>query len=446
MNSEDLRVFASVKPFEYSADRGASETIGWRKEHMSWKKTCYVGDWSFVPQVRFTGPDVTRLFSDLSTNSFTTFANGAAKHCIQCDERGKVVAEGVLLRYSEDDFEYESGTPMWACYHAAKGGYDVDFEFRFTHKLQISGPTALALCEELAGESLTDIKFMHFKNLDVSGMSVLFLRQGMAGEPGFELHGPIEQRAALYARILEVGAKHGVVELGRRGFMINHLEACFPTGGTHFFNAVHDERHSDYRDWVDAHLPEEWAGLPQAGALRYSRSSAIRGSFVATDITEYYRSPYEMGWGRQVKFDHDFIGREALEKESSAPARRVVTLEFNSEDVVEIYASMFNTDAEPFAYLEIPHQPYANNWVDQVQKDGKSVGHATFPGYSYYFRRVLALSFIDVEFAEPGTEVEILWGEPGERQRLIRATVHPAPYKADKRRDALVGTAAPVTV
>jgi vanillate/3-O-methylgallate O-demethylase len=44
------------------------------------------------------------------------------------------------------------------------------------------------------------------------------------------------------------------------------------------------------------------------------------------------------------------------------------------------------------------------------------------------------LSFIDVRYAEPGTQVTVLWGDPGEAQTTLRATVAPAPYKKDDRR------------
>jgi vanillate/3-O-methylgallate O-demethylase len=36
---------------------------------------------------------------------------------------------------------------------------------------------------------------------------------------------------------------------------------------------------------------------------------------------------------------------------------------------------------------------------------------------------------VAVRLTAPGTEVEIVWGDPGKRQKAIRATVGPAPYK-----------------
>jgi vanillate/3-O-methylgallate O-demethylase len=47
---------------------------------------------------------------------------------------------------------------------------------------------------------------------------------------------------------------------------------------------------------------------------------------------------------------------------------------------------------------------------------------------------MLSLCTIDVAHADPGTEVIVIWGAPGTRQKEIRATVAPAPYKTDNRR------------
>jgi vanillate/3-O-methylgallate O-demethylase len=46
----------------------------------------------------------------------------------------------------------------------------------------------------------------------------------------------------------------------------------------------------------------------------------------------------------QIKFDHDFIGREALEKMSSEPHRKKIWLTWNNNDVLRVIASMFSAE------------------------------------------------------------------------------------------------------
>jgi vanillate/3-O-methylgallate O-demethylase len=84
--------------------------------------------------------------------------------------------------------------------------------------------------------------------------------------------------------------------------------------------------------------------------------------------------------------------------------------------------------------MEMPRDQRGFMYADKVLKDGKLVGVATSRGYSYYFRQMLSPCVIDVEHSELGTEVIVVWGDPGEPQKEIRATVAPAPYKKDNRR------------
>jgi vanillate/3-O-methylgallate O-demethylase len=431
------RAFGAVTPIEFPPIMGNLEYSGWRDEQMSWKRSCYIGDWSFVPQIRGKGPDALRLFTDLSVNSFAQFPLNRAKHCVMCNEFGKVVVEGILLRHDEHDLEFEA-VPAWVLYHLKTGGYDAEASYPMTHKLQVSGPSSLGLLEKLTETTLRDIKFMHTKFTAIGGSQVTMLRQGMAGEIGFELHGPIEQHDQLFEAVLDAGQEFGIRRLGRRTFHVNHVEARYPTTGMEYWNAVSDERRTDFLEWMDReeNIPAEWRGTPLEGAWKVSLSTAVMGSWDGDSVEELYRSPIEMGWGKSVNFDHEFIGRAALEAEMQNPRRTVVTLEFNSDDMIAIYASLFS-DGDTYLPLDLPHFPYIACWADWIHKDGVKVGHSTFPAYSYYFRKVIALSFIEPRYSEPGTEVTVLWGNPDEPQTEIRATVCRAPYKQDNRRGDL---------
>jgi glycine cleavage system aminomethyltransferase T len=405
-------------PLTYHPGWGGPEYTTWQDEQMSWKTTCYVGDWSFLWDLRIDGPDALRLLREKSVNSYETFAVGSGKHMIQCNERGKVNAEGVLLRLGEQSFATQSTTALYTSYLISRGGYDVTVSREPRFKFQVSGPNALAVCEEATGENLRDIKFMRFRSVRIAGVEALALRMGMAGEVGFEFHGPMAQHDAVWSEILRVGEKHGIRRLGRRTAMINHLEAAFPTGNWHFL--------ANFEDGFAEHCAENFD--------MYGIGIALAGSLDSDDLDDYMLSPVSLGWAKSIKFDHDFLGRQALEREVAHPRHQRVTLEFDSADVVDIYASLF-APGEPYGYIDIPHP---QRWVfhaDAVHDaDGQLVGISSPPGYSFHFRKMLSLGFVDPAHAEPGTEVTVIWGEPGKRQKRIRAVVAPAPYKADKRR------------
>jgi vanillate/3-O-methylgallate O-demethylase len=259
---------------------------------------------------------------------------------------------------------------------------------------------------------------MHIKKIEIRGKPIYALRQGMAGEPGYELVGPIQWKDEIVKAVLEDGKEFGIRRLGGRTVFINHLEAWFPTIITDYIPAMFSPDLSDYLNTFKSEMPASMTTLN------------LYGSYEGKDISDYYRSPIELGWDKVVKFDHDFLGREALEKEAANPKRIIRTLVWNAEDVIDVYASMFKK-GDHYDFIEFPRYQRGGMYVDKVMKNGRFVGCTSSYGYSYYFREMLCLAVVDIGEAEIGNEVTIIWGAPGHPQKEIRAKVAPAPYKKD---------------
>ena len=150
-----------------------------------------------------------------------------------------------------------------------------------------------------------------------------------------------------------------------------------------------------------------------------------------------------------VKFDHDFIGREALEKIAANPRRKKVTLALNSDDVLKGISTLYGPHPRT-KYFEFPSAVYSTLPYDKVVKDGTVIGVSTWCGYSSNERRMLTLAIVDVAHCEPGTQVTFVWGEEGggsqkptverHKQAEIRATVAPVPYADPARKDYRVNS------
>ncbi|HKJ74342.1 MAG TPA: aminomethyl transferase family protein, partial [Alphaproteobacteria bacterium] len=164
----------------------------------------------------------------------------------------------------------------------------------------------------------------------------------------------------------------------------------------------------------------------------------IGGSFVSNNIEDYYMTPYDLGYGPFVKFDHDFHGREALEKIHDNDHRKKVTLAWNKDDMAKIYASLFDPDAENYKFFDLPLANYASSNYDKVvDANGTTVGLSMFTGYSYNERSALSLATIDPSVPE-GTELQVVWGEENggtkkttvehHKQLNVRVVVSPVPY------------------
>ena len=62
-------------------------------------------------------------------------------------------------------------------------------------------------------------------------------------------------------------------------------------------------------------------------------------------------NPWDLGWGYCVNMDHDFRGKEALQKIADSDHRVMVSLEWSDEDVVDVWASQFGNE-EPYETME----------------------------------------------------------------------------------------------
>ena len=82
----------------------------------------------------------------------------------------------------------------------------------------------------------------------------------------------------------------------------------------------------------------------------------------------------DYGYGHIVKFDHDFVGRAALEKMADGPHRRKVTLVWNADDVLGVYQRLLEEGPLPM-HVELPLAATARMHYDKVLgSDGEVAG------------------------------------------------------------------------
>ncbi|MHC8378421.1 hypothetical protein ACYZT3_21180 [Pseudomonas sp. MDT1-16] len=411
------------------------EFTNWRDEQHGWRDTAIIFDQSHhMPELFLSGPDAFRLLNYLGINSFANLEPGRAKQFVACTSRGYVIGDCVLHCLAPDHFELISGMPVldWVHFHAETGEYDVTVvrdnhtsanpNGRTNFRFGLDGPAAGEIFAEVVEGEVPEIPFFRTANVTIAGVPVMALRHGMAGHKGVELSGPFASGAKVRAAILAAGAKHGLVEGGTKAYFSTVFESgwmAYPLPAIYT-----DEELRSFREWLSA--------------TSWEASSQLGGSFYSENIEDYYTTPWDLGYERILNFDHDFIGREALEKMAGEKRRAKVTLVWNKEDVAKVFNSLLHEDT-PFKYIDLPVSSYAFQQCDEVQNyQGQHIGLSNLCGYSGNEKEMLSLAMIATEYATPGTEVVLIWGEVGggsrkshvERhaQTTIRATVAPSPY------------------
>ena len=417
----------------------------WQEEQRSWSTSAVLFDQSHhMTDVYFEGPDVVRLLSDTGTNSFAGFGRDRAKHFVACADDGNMIGTAVLFGLESERASVvgPAAVANWLQFNAERRGYDVTVTrdertrdqrggTRLTFRFQLVGPRTMEILKAATGAPISPVPFFRMTSFQIAGVPVRALSHSMAGgaeSSGMELFGDASDGPRVWEALLSVGAEFDLVRGGMLAYYTGSLEAGYAAQPT---PAIYtDPGLLEYRQW-----------LPADG---YEGSLSVGGSFASDDVRDYYTTPWDFGYSHLVKFDHDFIGRAALEASRDAPHRRKVWLRWNDDDVLSIYASsLFGVDARA-KYLETPLARYARVMVDTVKVAGRPVGISTLSGYTVNLRAWASVAFIDEEVAVDGKEVEITWGEEcggtakltvePHVQTTVRAIVHTQRPDASKYR------------
>jgi vanillate/3-O-methylgallate O-demethylase len=415
----------------------APEFSNWRDEQDAWRTTAIFQDMSFhMCSMLLEGRDVYRLLSDLGINSFASFGPMQAKQYVVCNSDGLYVGDAILTCEEENKVRLvgKPNVPNWVRFHLETGNYDakvVSFDKpspnladRELFRFQVQGPNAQKIIEEANGGSLADIRFFKMGCFSVGPHQVTALNHRMSGAPGFEFWGPSSLGPEIKSRILEIGSKYGIRPVGGKVYPVTATESGWLSS---VVPAIYTGKSTEpYRAW----LPGE----------SYESTASIGGSFPTGDLNETYLTPFDMGYGFMVKFDHEFCGRTALERMAKGPHREKVRLVWNSEDATAVQSSMYGSGPHS-KYLDMPVANYSTFQMDEVSVDGKRVGMAFHPVYSASARAWISLAVVDAAVANEGRQLTVKWGEADggskkptvERhaQRAVRALIETKAVRRD---------------
>lgn len=384
----------------------------WINEELSWYDDCYIHA-GLNPFLFYSvkGKDFLRMYTDISVNTFNNFPVGKARHAILCNEKGKVVVDGIIVRRSEEEF-------MSMCLPDPNGlnqmnGNKYDFisedvsikKFFF----QLCGPRSLEIVEAAAREDLHDIKFMFSRDSVIAGKKVFILRAGMAGTLGYEVHGDTEDAIDVYNALMEAGKAYGITELGRHAYRNAHTEGSIPQIGTHF-------------SFTNPPFPVTITG-----------SLDLNSELV-------FRSPIDLGWEKMISLKHDFPGKATLEAELEGHHNTMVTLIWDVDDIMAVIRTAFEkgNSCDIMDMVEDYDYVGGNNGIhiDAVYDGDRMIGASSGRMLSPKTREMISLCTIDQDYATEGKVVEVLWGNPGTRQMRIKAKVSLFPYIKEDRNDS----------
>jgi aminomethyltransferase len=308
------------------------------KEHHAVRKAAGLFDVSHMGELRLRGPRALEVVSSLVTNAVGSLAVGRAKYTVAVNAEGTILDDLIIYRLGDDEVlvvcnasNRDKIAPHFA--RAAEGRCELADESDETALIALQGPAAVAIAEDAgAPEAVLSLRSFGLASADIGGVSALVARTGYTGEDGFELFCANDDAPRLWRRLLEVGAAHGIAPAGLGARDTLRLEACLCLYGN--------------------------------------------------DIDET-TNPYEAGLGWVVKLDHDFLGREALERVKAAgPTRKLVGFEMVERGI-------------------------ARHGYPILDDAGQRVGEVTSGSPGPTVGKNVGLGYVPIELATPGTTLGI---------------------------------------
>lgn len=382
----------------------------WYEVGQSYFESCYIHAGLSGPEETFRGPDAAKLLSDCSINNVYKWKTGKCKHLVALTPDGLVANHALFFKDGEDTFRTTAGCSVPYIMALQSGKYQCEYTSRPVFIFQFSGPLSLTILEKATQTNLHDMGFLDSRPVHIPGIDaeLEITRIGMSGTLAYELHGPADLGYQVYDHVYQIGKPMGMKRMGWKDYTVNHTFGGFPQMTVNFELSLYQS-------------PEFCASAPF--------KMKCTGSVDPADLRARFRSVVECDWAWMAKFDHEFVGREALEAEIANPKRKLVTLEFNPEDLADVYRSQYT--AEPYKYMDMPcaePQPCGGHQDYVTDQDGNVIGISAVPTYSSHFHAMISHAIVDIEQAEEGKEVLVQWGDYGKRIKNLRAKICKFPY------------------
>ncbi|MBR2545860.1 MAG: aminomethyltransferase family protein [Erysipelotrichaceae bacterium] len=273
-----------------------------RSEHMAVREC--VGYYLFTHQLmEVTGEEAGKFLDYVYPNNIATLAVGRDRYTTMLNEEGEIIDDVVVMRLDEDRYWvstlYGTKCDDWFYYHSE--GYDVE-TYEITedwHMFSVQGPKSKEVLNSILTNGVEDLKFFQNRTDDINGIEVIVNRGGFTGEKfGYEIY-----CAADMTDDVQDVIDNAVKAVGGREITEFQVFA-----------------------WT----------LPTEAGFYYMRDLA-------------HTNPFEVGLEKNINWDKEFIGKEALLKiKENGPEREMLGFEVIDENEnFYIRAKQYGGPGEP---------------------------------------------------------------------------------------------------
>ena len=340
-----VSVYEMTHEHEYNAIRNSAALI----------------DISPLFKYRVTGGDATKFVNRVIARDINKVAVDQVIYCCWCDPEGKVVDDGTITRLGENEYRWTAADPSLRWFSQNSLGLDVQIEdiSEKVAALALQGPTSGKLLHVAAEANIAGLKYFRVTHGKIADVPVDISRTGYTGDLGYEIWVPWKDAIKVFDELMNKGRAFDIHPAGMVALDIARIEA----------------------------------GLILIEVDYISSKKSL--------IDEQRYTPGEIGLGKLVDLKKEsFVGREALaiEAKKGGPARRLVGLEVNWNEVEALYEKIGMAPQVPST---------ASRVAVPVYREGRQVGKATSTTWSPTLKRMIALATVGRESAALGTNLSL---------------------------------------
>ncbi|CAG1066648.1 partial aminomethyltransferase, partial [uncultured bacterium] len=193
-------------------------------EHLAVRSACGLFDVSHMGEIEVSGDSAIDFVQFVMTNDIERVKDGQCQYSPLCREDGGVVDDTIVYRFNIDRYLFvvnASNTAKvldWFKQVQKKEAFpDLVIEdlSGIYAQIALQGPKSAEIIKGLLDVAPSEIKTFHFHmGLINDDIEALVSRTGYTGEDGFEVFAPADMIEAVWDRMLEVGAAHGLQPAG----------------------------------------------------------------------------------------------------------------------------------------------------------------------------------------------------------------------------------------
>ncbi|MBI4944544.1 MAG: aminomethyl transferase family protein [Actinobacteria bacterium] len=172
------------------------------------------------------GRDAERFLAGVLARDVRTCRPGRAQYTIWCDDAGFLLEDGVVFRYSDNEFMLTAAEPNLGYLRDLVGRLDVEVVdvSQDYGVLAVQGPRSREILARLSPDVAALPYFGHTRT-KVGAAAVTVSRTGFTGDLGYEILVPAADALPVLDAVIEAGTPYGLRPFGEQALLMARIEA-----------------------------------------------------------------------------------------------------------------------------------------------------------------------------------------------------------------------------